>query len=737
MSPTPSADMDTADNDGIADTVDIPTFEFIGEPPVPLPHYDDPEATFIETSRRLQSFVAARDPISLLAKTGAQFLIEALQGSAAPGASGLEQAQVELLQGIALAMPRGRTVPTSPANMERVWSLLRHNTLSFGRTAADPVSPADEVSRRARILNTFYRNSFNSDDAREIVPTLLSRMDTISQARLGYRLSDLTRAFYAIFDEVGHRLYAYQLALRRIRSGVNLEPEIARLCAEGPHIARAWRFAERYVWSNKIRGRAVFQLSEIACASLFRFDRADLAQRFGAAITEVLFDCSIAFGAIDETAAERIHMSSPIRQRPFVRVNDDQLLLPIPGLLVSYPFAIVERLIVGDGLLETAYSDARTRYLEDAVAQEVRTAMPSARIYQGVFWNDPDTKVRYESDVVAVLGNHIFIFEAKSGKVKDAARRGGEESIRTNFKKLFVEAAQQAARFEEFIRRGKDIDRLLRDRSNNPVNLDLTTPIVVARYGVCIEHFGSLTSSRRHFEELGMIAPKDPWAPILSIGELLMMGRFLDTEISYFHYLMRRSTLEELITFVGDEQDILATYLTNGLNIDPDAHAGTVIVFHQVDGPVRGRKVPRQERRVFETPGIDVPPAWKLIGAEIYASDNRHRFDIIETILNQNPKSLHDIARRVRRWKTGGGTGANLLSTSFIVGRRVFVVTVLMARTAPINEASWRDEAREIAGQLRLQHNATDTVVILRLRNSRERTFDGLSFFRLKPSRPA
>ena len=485
---------------------DGPTFEFIGEPPVSLPQYDDPAATFIETSRRLRSFVAARDPISLLAKTGAQFLIEALQGSAAPGASGLEQAQVELLQGIVLTMPHGRAVPTSPANMERVWSLLRHNTLAFGRAGDDPVSPADEISRRARILNTFYRNSFNSDDAREIVPTLLSRMDTISHARLGYKLSDLTQAFYAIFDEVGHRLYAYKLALDRIRSGMDLEPEIARLCVEGPHVARAWRFAERYVWSNRVRGRAVFQLSEIACGFLFRFDRADLVQRYGAAITDVLFDCSIKFGAINGAAAERLHMSSPIRQRPFLRIDDDQLLLPIPSLLVSYPFAIVERLMDGDGLLATAYSEARTRYLEHAVAQQIRTAMPTARVYQGVFWNDPDTKVRYESDIVAVLGNHIFVFEAKSGKLKDAARRGGEESIRTNFKTLFVEAAQQAARFEELIRRGGDIGSLLRDRNKNPVDLNLATPIVVARYGVCIEHFGSLTSSRRHFEDLGMIA---------------------------------------------------------------------------------------------------------------------------------------------------------------------------------------------------------------------------------------
>ena len=712
--------------------------QVIGAPPSNPEWFDDPEATFATTSARLRLFVAARDPIALLAKSGAQQLIEALDGDSAPGASGLEQAHVELLQSTALTMPRGPAVPTSPSNIERVWTLLHDNMLTYGLAQArgdDPRGAADEVSRRARLLTTFYRNAFNSDDAHEIVPTLLSLMDTVSRARLDYALSDLARAFYAIFDEVGQRLLAYQAGLRRIFSGVDLASEVGHLCAESPLAARAWRFAGDRFASNDALGHAAFQLSEIACASLFRFDRETLVQQFGVTITDVLFDCSIGFGGIDPSDAARLHISSPIRQRPFIRIDDDQLFLPIPALLVSYPFAIVERLLDGDGVLSEAYSAARTRYLEDAVAHEVRTAMPTARVYQGVHWNDPETKVRYESDVVAVLGNHIFVLEAKSGKLKDAARRGGEESLRTNFRKLFVDAAEQAARFEQLIRRGASVSQLLRDRDNRPVELDLGTPIAVARFGVCIEHFGTLTSSRRHFDALGLIAPDDPWVPILSIGELRMIGRILDTEISFFHYLTRRATLEELIAFVGDEQDILATYLSNGLNIDPEAHAGQLIVFNQVDGPVRGRKVPRLERCVFDTLGIDLPAAWKLIGAEIYASDNRHRFDIIEAILNQNPKALLDIALRARRWKSGAGTGANLLSTSFILGQRVFVVTMLLARHMPIDDMAWRNEAREIAGKLREEQQATDCVVILRARKSRERTFDGLSFFRLIPSR--
>jgi len=51
----------------------------------------------------------------------------------------------------------------------------------------------------------------------------------------------------------------------------------------------------------------------------------------------------------------------------------------------------------------------------------------------------PDTDEEREHDVVAVLGNQLFVFEAKAGKLSAASRRGGEKSLIRHFKELFVE----------------------------------------------------------------------------------------------------------------------------------------------------------------------------------------------------------------------------------------------------------------------------------------------------------
>ena len=43
-----------------------------------------------------------------------------------------------------------------------------------------------------------------------------------------------------------------------------------------------------------------------------------------------------------------------------------------------------------------------------------------------------------------------------------------------------------------------------------------------------------------------------------------MISRYLDSEAAAQHYLTRRATLEDVLNFEGDQQDLLSLYLTNG-----------------------------------------------------------------------------------------------------------------------------------------------------------------------------
>lgn len=692
----------------------------------------DAAAVSNETKSSLLEFLRARNVVALLAKSGEQLLREMHPGVIGVGSSGLDQVHVEILQAFAIAAGVGRQVPAAPKSMMRMWELARRNLAAY-LTATEPGGDADDaahLARSVRLRTVYYRNVFNSDDAADVVPALFGRMDAAAEKQLGYRTSDFAKALFEIFNEVGRR-FCDRIEAEEIMRADTDPGEVVRTMLEGSNWARRlWRPAENCPLEADGIGWAGFQVAEMLCAPLFLFDHADLVAKFGGPITEALFWRSMRFNDIAEADLPKIYLANPIWDRPFIAIDDDTLFIPLPVLIVSFPFRIMEGLLDSDAKLNKAYSDARARYLEDDVERIVRLSLPSANVYVGVMWTDPDTKVLYEHDVIAVIGMQVLIFEAKSGKLAAAARRGGIKSLMTNFEDLFIEPGRQAARLEALLTTRRD-DIEVVDRTGRIVEFDRGGPSVVHKIGVCIEQFASVTSRRRLFREMGLLTNDQEWAPILTLAELRMICERLDTEISFLHYMTRRATADDVMDFVGDEQDLLSMYLRNGFVLDARALDGRQVTFLQADEPVRGRASPRGNRREFATPGITLPPMWALIAKEIYAADDRHRFDILLTILNQPPATLAGIAASVRRWRSGGGKGAgNTLSARMVVGERVFVVGVHMANENPEDAAAWTHQSRFIGHDLAEKLGATDCVVILKTRRSKSPTFDGISFFR-------
>jgi hypothetical protein len=381
--------------------------------------------------------------------------------------------------------------------------------------------------------------------------------------------------------------------------------------------------------------------------------------------------------------------------------------------------------------LEAAYESARASYLEEAITALVSTAMPSAAIYRGVVWDDPGTGQTWENDVVAVVGNFIFIFEAKSGQIKDAARRGGTLSLRKNFKELFVEPGEQSGRLENYLNTRQQAAQLRVKATAQPIDLRLDRPKIVFTFSVCIEHFASLTSARHYLKELGLVSDLTPWAPVLSLGELQMIVRFLDSEVSFIHYLTRRATLEQVLDFEGDEQDILSAYLINGLWVDSESLDGRRVLFFGSDAPVRFPKVARSDRTVVELQGISLPPLWQAIVRELYRrKDQRHRFDIINVILNQMPPALADFERRIRRFRRGiSPTDGDTAFLKFPIGSKVFVLAIHLAKRQP-DEVEWQNMGRNLVRMLMPEGGGVECATFMFVRRSRQTTFDGVSFYR-------
>jgi hypothetical protein len=158
-----------------------------------------------------------------------------------------------------------------------------------------------------------------------------------------------------------------------------------------------------------------------------------------------------------------LFLNNPIWRRPLISLDEDEFLLPTPSLIYSFPLEIFEPFMPPDSDLGRAYSQARSSSLEATIQEHVSSAMPSARTYRRVVWDDPGSGKEYENDVVALIGNTIFLFEAKSGRLDEVARRGGESSLVRNFRERFVDPGIQAARLERYLNaKGKNVQLRLK-----------------------------------------------------------------------------------------------------------------------------------------------------------------------------------------------------------------------------------------------------------------------------------
>ncbi|MFK4056866.1 hypothetical protein [Brevundimonas sp. NPDC046655] len=697
------------------------------------------QAEFIRTQDQLVRMMVIRDPYIMIARSAVRLLSEMGKPEELhPKLAPLEQPFVEFLQALLLINDQPtRAVPTSPGNFERLWRLIARNYGGFTKRRIDrsDESAAQRAAiRQAQLQTLHYRNLFNRDDCERTMAELLARIDKQSNAALGYMLSDFYRAAVRLSDLTIERFDAYHSQIRALLTTNSRDEILACIrfaCERSPVVARAWRDrADLFPDLEDLRS-AGLQVMELGFPWAFTLPKKTIEAEFPSEMVDVFYKLSIRPGELAGRLIDHVYLDNPIWRKPYVRLPDDDLFIPLPQLIYSFPFAIVEGLIGENAALKIAYEDARAGYLEDTTEALVRTGLPSATVHRSVVWNDPEDGKEWENDVVALVGNFIFVFEAKSGRINPVARRGGIKSLTTNFEELFIEPGRQAGRLQRYLNTKGSEGRLRLKSTGQPIDLNMDKPKVVFSFSVCIEHFAALTSAKTYLKNLDLVTDDLMWSPVLSLGELYMIVKFLDSEVSLVHYLTRRSTLEQVIDFHGDEQDLLSAYLANGLWIDGDALEGQKVVFFKSDAAVRKQKNSRADRTFVELHGVPLSPLWQEIVEEVYRDHGqRHRFDIINTILNQNPSALREIEKRVRRYRRGmPHKGEDTFVVKYPVGRKTFTVAVhLEPRLTDPEE--FQSFGRNLTLELLEEDGGVECATFLFVRKPGVRTFIAGSFYR-------
>jgi hypothetical protein len=397
---------------------------------------DDGSRRFDDAFAELRGRLTQFEPLSLLAGLSIyQLTLPAGRRTPRIGREPLHQHHAELLQALILQHPQTAfawmpTFPDLPGLVDLVDLASR---MFFVRRIGPAADRQDGERRRVqegiRLETQSVRNWGYPHQMRRITVDLFAPLDERIDAAIGVRAVDLIEMWQRIVELAYQRIAEH---LRRVqpiaRAGSisalcqafteteNDAPAIeATLIALNPGINLPDAKEQLLHWFHlHTPDIYTFTLDDFATAYPNPIDRV--------ALRSVLGLWSLSFGALADRDPEHFFLDNPIWTRPLIELADDRFFCPIPDLIQSFGLRMMEALIRDYPALWEAYGHQRGRFLEDETARLFAVAFPSASMFRGSTWRDPENPTdEWENDLLVLLDAYAIVVEAKAGRVADRA----------------------------------------------------------------------------------------------------------------------------------------------------------------------------------------------------------------------------------------------------------------------------------------------------------------------------
>lgn len=441
----------------------------------------------------------------------------------------------------------------------------------------------------------------------------------------------------------------------------------------------------------------------------------------GTSVTQlqrVLDDLSFRFGDLAGENPEHLMMQSKIRTRPMIAVDEGTYFVPILGLFNSFFVEIIESWLRTHPDLKDRYHRRRASYLEDSLNSLLVASFPGSIIHTGITWTDQSNGKTYENDCLVVCGPLAIVFEAKSERVDDVAKRGGIRTLEDHYETLVSEPAEQATRLAKLLEEGAGVTHF-RTTSGGEFDLNLSSIRRALCVSVTLDWFPAATLCWKQLLEGDLVSRDARPAINVSLADLLVVLEVLESPARRLHYFWRRAEWESTVEYVGDEEDLLVYYLSGGLAI-----------LRKEDGsPIDGMMLygnSQELHRYYMAEWMeseDLPPRprrilsdwWSSIIGRIELIDQPHRWDIACVLLDLDyegqvefERQFDDVVQTVSR--EGNDCGKNGLITYAHHTESVGAIVGFAYKSLSTQERNAR--AVDLAAQARRDAGAERVVVI-------------------------
>lgn len=622
-------------------------------------------ARFEETLKRLIETTTSVDALETLSRVGFSVILHARRPEEQQvGIPGLQLFHLELIQALALSRNRsGSAIDTDfPAVTQQIIDLIAENSQAYRERRKSKMSSDAADNRRLDLLariqewtlivrgsrHGFQTRAYTSDLARAINPTFRHHM--------GCDATEVVAALSLIVETAKSRLRAHIEEMRtwsRKKTGISMiDAFVLTLPQKQQSTVKEKALPLRY--DRRQLHAYLWNLTESRLHKLFTFEMDQLTAAAPSSqrqrLSGIISTLSFRFGDVKPADLHHLHLLNPVQLKPLIQV-DDIIFCPGPQILSAHFAEILEALCASHPKLKKASEKARAEWLEARLSTTVRKFLPHADVRENVTWSDDGGKTTWESDLVAVMDKSVFVFEAKSAKIKPAARRGAFQSLKETLQDLVVDPSEQSLRFKQRI---LDASAPIAFQTRQgPLEVDPAEVRDIIRINVLQDAVGPLSAHWPQLMAAGLIPENTDMAPSMSVFELETVFDVLTHEIERCHYLNRRTELERNAIYVADELDLLAVYLETQFVIGEDEFDGVphqwygaslrLLPTYDDDGVKQTLRVPIS-RTPFWAQLLDSleerrPPGWTRFGQRLLNVDPMGQKKI-ENLLKQGLKQV-------------------------------------------------------------------------------------------------
>jgi hypothetical protein len=612
--------------------------------------------TYRELLVQLESVLAAVNGMQFLSQLSFGTQVRELRD---PGEWGevdhVGQFHNELAQAVVLRRSElGGTPLTPEVYIGAIETLLKLSYVTPPRRQAAADIAYDERERALDSIRTdwaWVRNWAVPSAIEKLIAETWAPLEDDVRAATGVRIGDASRFLFTISSEIERRLITHlhrTAPLTEVRAG---QTALKRLGEAFPGIRSEPDFADRaaelqVATGAELRSRVLLlasrALPDVVSLSLDQLIGLYPGSASADSIEALLERWSLRPGDTSHLPFERLFDSNPIWTRPFIQLESSYALAGVT-LIQSFAVQLIEALVEPHPELMERYARQRARYLERRAEAVFAEAFPSAAVTRNAAYRPAGALSEYENDLLVVLDDTALVIELKSNRIGSAARRGAEGSAEDAVERLIVTPAEQATRFEHYLRANlpKPKVRL----SGQPAVLDLSAVTTFLPLTVTYEDLG-LWARPLPLKRAGLVPHElNPARPLL-LTDAVQIFDLLSSQATRIDFLERRAWLDKEVEWVGDDNDLVALYLHNHLRVSPPPSNVVWLVTH-ASAELQPYFVANEKNWPLRKPQIEMTPLWRDILAKLEAIALPGWLAPCRALLSVAPRTQRDFARQV------------------------------------------------------------------------------------------